>query len=261
MSLRFGFPISGWQRTRFFVGYSLSRTRYDLFSGVDDRSVFGLPPGTQSQVSLGLTRTTLNHPLFPTQGSRQSLNLETSGGVLGGDGAFQKVTAEGVWRVPIGALGGGGLGGSGNTFSLGLAVRTGIVVGDASDFPFDRFWMGGVNFGESLRGYDETSITPRGYFPELSAGVSDIDRLGDAFFGLTADYSLKVGDQLQLSSFFDAGNVWRGPREMDPTQLFRGAGVGIQVVTPFGPLGLDYAYGFDKTTPGWQFHFRMGGGL
>jgi len=260
-SLRFGFPIPGWQRTRFFSGYSLSRTRYDLFNGVDDRSVFGLPPGTQSQVSFGLTRTTLNHPLFPSQGARQSVNLEMSGGLLGGDGSFQKLTAEGTFRVPIGDLGGGGLGGGSSTFSLGLSVRTGIVLGDASDFPFDRFWMGGVNFGETLRGYDETSITPIGYYPERTGGISDIDRLGDAFLGLTADYSLKVGDQIQLSTFFDAGNVWRSPGEMDPTELFRGAGVGAQIVTPFGPIGLDYAYGFDKPTPGWQFHFRMGGGL
>jgi len=121
--------------------------------------------------------------------------------------------------------------------------------------------MGGVNFGETLRGYDETSITPIGYYPERTGGISDIDRLGDAFLGLTADYSLKVGDQIQLSTFFDAGNVWRSPGEMDPTELFRGAGVGAQIVTPFGPIGLDYAYGFDKPTPGWQFHFRMGGGL
>ena len=40
----------------------------------------------------------------------------------------------------------------------------------------------------------------------------------------------------------------------------RGAGLGVQLVTPFGPIGLDYAYGFDKTRPGWQLHFRMGQG-
>ena len=28
----------------------------------------------------------------------------------------------------------------------------------------------------------------------------------------------------------------------------------------FGPIGLDYAYGFDKTEPGWQLHFNLGGG-
>jgi outer membrane protein insertion porin family len=31
-------------------------------------------------------------------------------------------------------------------------------------------------------------------------------------------------------------------------------------VTPFGPLGLDWAYGFDKPTPGWQLHFKIGQG-
>ena len=41
----------------------------------------------------------------------------------------------------------------------------------------------------------------------------------------------------------------------------RGAGFGVQIVTPFGPIGLDYAYGFDKFEPGWQLHFRMGAGL
>jgi outer membrane protein insertion porin family len=34
--------------------------------------------------------------------------------------------------------------------------------------------------------------------------------------------------------------------------------MGITIVTPFGPLGLDYAYGFDKVPPGWQLHFKFG---
>ena len=48
-----------------------------------------------------------------------------------------------------------------------------------------------------------------------------------------------------------------------PTSLVTGCnrGIGLQLVTPFGPIGLDYAYGFDKTLPGWQLHFRFGGGF
>ena len=53
------------------------------------------------------------------------------------------------------------------------------------------------------------------------------------------------------------------------TRLFRGAGVGVSVVTPLGPLGLDWAYGFDRLSidqatgrlrpdPKWQLHFRLG---
>jgi hypothetical protein len=55
---------------------------------------------------------------------------------------------------------------------------------------------------------------------------------------------------VSVSAFGDAGNLWRDPLEVNPTTLFRGAGVGIQLVTPFGPMGLDYAYGFDKPSQG-----------
>lgn len=119
--------------------------------------------------------------------------------------------------------------------------------------------MGGVQFGEKLRGYDETTVTPEGYFPERASGILDIDRLGTAFFSMTTELALRMGNQLSASVFFDAGNVWRNAAEFDPSRLNRGAGIGILLVTPFGPVGLDYAYGFDKPEPGWQLHFNLGG--
>lgn len=259
-NLRLGFPFRGSQRTRVFVGYGLSRTKYELFDDVDDTSLFGRPPGIQSQLSLGITRQTLNHPIFPTTGSRQNINIEQNGGFLGGDGKFTRLLGDGSWWVPVGQLGGSDQGG-GIRFALGLTLRGGAVFGDAEAFPFDRFWMGGVQFGQNLRGYDETSITPLGFFPQNSGTISEIDRLGDAFFSLTAEYAIRMSDQIGVSMFYDAGSVWRDPGEFDPSTLYRGAGVGMQIVTPFGPLGLDYAYGFDRTTPGWQLHFRMGPGM
>ncbi len=257
---RFGVPIPGAQRTRAFVGYSLSRTNYRQRGGVDDTSLFQRPPGTQSQVSVGMRRFTLDSPLFPTVGSELSWTTEFNGGILGGDGNFQKHIAEGQWWVPVGQIGSGGPASRPVIMSLGLSARGGAIVGDAGNFPFDRFWLGGVQFGETLRGYEETTITPRGYFPRGSSQISDIERLGDAFVVLGAEYAMRLSDAISLSTFYEAGNVWRNVREVDPTRLVRGAGVGIQVVTPFGPIGLDYAYGFDQPVPGWQLHFRMGGG-
>ena len=260
-NLRFGFPWMGSQRTRVFLGYGLSRTKYELFDNVDDTSLFGRPPGVQSQLSLGVTRSTLNHPLFPTLGSRQNLTVEQNGGFLLGDGDFTRLLGDGSFWVPVGQLGGGGNAGGGIRFALGLTLRAGAVFGDAGAFPFDRFWMGGVQFGQQLRGYDETTVTPLGLYPRRSNDISDIDRLGDAFFSMTAEYAIRMNDQLGLGLFYDAGAVWRDPAEFNPQRLIRGAGIGMQIVTPFGPLGLDYAYGFDKAVPGWKLHFRMGPGF
>ena len=257
--LRLGFLISGARFTRFFMGYGLSRTKLTLQTGGLDTSLFGRPPGTQSTFSVGLTRATLNHPLFPTVGSRQSINVAFTGGPLGGNGKFVKYTAEGSWWLPIAAAGGAGAG-SGNVLALGMTMRLGALQGNHDPFPFDGFWMGGVQFGQQLRGYDETTVTPLGFFEDESREIRDIDRLGSAFFSMTTEIALRVGAQMSASLFMDAGNVWRNAAEIDPTQLFRGAGIGIQLVTPFGPIGLDYAYGFDKATPGWQLHFRLGQG-
>jgi len=259
-STRFGFPWPNSRVTRVFAGYGLSRTRYELFQDVDDTSLFGRPPGIQSQLTLGVTRQTHDHPIFPTVGSRQNVSAEINGGPLGGDGNFLRVLTDANWWVPVG----GGMmeaGGGGLRMALGVTLRAGAVFGDAEAFPFDRFWMGGVQFGQQLRGYDETSITPLGYYGKGAAGISAIDRLGDAYYSMTAEYAFRLGGQIGVSVFFDAGNVWRGPSDFDLTRLYRGAGVGLSLVTPLGPIGIDYAYGFDKTVPGFQLHLKMGQGF
>lgn len=256
---RFGVPVPGSLATRVFFGYSLARTEYEAFSSARDQSLFGLPTGVLSSVSLGITRQTLNHPIFPTSGSQQSWNAEFNGGFLGGAGDFVKHTANAQWMIPVGQLGGSGAGTPGVQFALGMGVRGGALFGDASGFPFESFWLGGVQFGEPLRGYDETSITPRGYFREGPVdGLSQVDRLGNAFLSATAEFKAVVNSNLGVSMFYDAGNLWRDPGDINTSRFFRGAGFGVQLVTPFGPIGLDYAYGFDKLTPGWQLHFKMG---
>ncbi|GAC1477146.1 MAG: hypothetical protein NVS1B4_19330 [Gemmatimonadaceae bacterium] len=69
---------------------------------------------------------------------------------------------------------------------------------------------------------------------------------------------------LYVNTFFDAGNLWADPRQFDPTRLLRGAGIGAALVTPLGPLGLDFGYGFDRVNtlgrldPKWELHFKFG---
>ncbi|MBI3566888.1 MAG: BamA/TamA family outer membrane protein [Gemmatimonadetes bacterium] len=75
---------------------------------------------------------------------------------------------------------------------------------------------------------------------------------------------MRFSEQFYADMFYDAGNLWLRPRDFNPTRLFRGAGIGASVISPLGPLGIDWAYGFDRTDqfgkpdPKWQLHFRLG---
>jgi outer membrane protein insertion porin family len=147
----------------------------------------------------------------------------------------------------------------------GLSTRTGAVLGSTGPFFFSQeFALGGVQYGERLRGYEEFSITPDGYLIGTSTYNAQRNSFGKAFFATTAEVGLRMNQSLYVSSFFEAGNVWRRAREIDPTRLFRSLGIGASVITPFGPLGLDYAYGLDRLgitgrrEPKWQLHFRFG---
>jgi len=265
MGLRFGIPMPNDARSRLTIGYSLARTTYERFDEEESSTLFSLPPGLQSTVTVGLQRFNLDHPTFPTQGTRQEFEASFNGGILGGNGDFQKYNLSGAWYVPVGRLGGGAPGARPVRFTLGLQAEAGALFGDASRFPFERFWMGGVQFGRPLRGYEETTVTPQGYLARCNAGAANCPQLearfGNAFLRLSAEYAIRFNDNLSVSTFYDAGSVWRKPAEFNPTRLLRGAGVGVMLVTPFGPLGLDYAYGFDKDRPGWQLHFKFGQGF
>ncbi len=114
-------------------------------------------------------------------------------------------------------------------------------------FVSQSFTLGGVQYGEPLRGYPEFSITPLGYIPNADQLQAQRTSFGNAFFRATAELGLRMNQQLYFDTFYDAGNLWQRPRDFDPTQLFRGAGFGASLVTPLGPLGVDLGYGFDKT--------------
>lgn len=256
---QWGFPIPGSLRTRAFLGYSLSRTEYlteeeNCAGAGAGTSIFCLPDATASSLSGSVTRDTKNHPLFPTSGTRQSLTLEQTGGPLGGDGNYQKLFAQTEWWVPTGRLGSGP---RASQMAFGLSARAGAIFGNVDLFPFERFYVGGVMFGQPLRGYQESTIGPRGYNAGCNNNL-ELQCLGDAFFTVSGEYALRLTDALSVSLFGDAGNVFASVGQFNPAQLYRGAGVGVTLVTPFlGAIGIDAAYGFDRPDPGWEIHFKL----
>ena len=131
--------------------------------------------------------------------------------------------------------------------------------------PFETFYVGGdgmsgysYNYATEtigLRGYDNGSLTPRGY-----TGYA-YDR-----FTLELRYPLILSNSTNIYGlgFVEGGNAWNNIKEFNPFDMKRSAGVGVRIFLPMvGLLGIDWAYGFDKvfgsrSYGGSQFHFILG---
>lgn len=131
--------------------------------------------------------------------------------------------------------------------------------------PFETFYVGGdgmsgysYNYATEtigLRGYDNGSLTPRGY-----TGYA-YDR-----FTLELRYPFILGNSTNIYglAFVEGGNAWNDIKDFNPLDMKRSAGVGVRIFLPMvGLLGIDWAYGFDKvfgskSYGGSQFHFILG---
>lgn len=263
--IRFGFPVPGSRWTYLFVDYSGERVLYgdEGFTSTINcgagRSCF------RSSVGLTMERDTRIDIPFPSFGARQSLEAQFNGGPLGGSAAYQRYKAEMRGYATLATLGGSSPGSQPMKIVTGLTTKMGTLFGNPGPFfVYQQFSLGGVQYGEALRGYEEFSISPRGYIGSTDQFRAQLSSFGSAFFTTSAELGLRVSQQLYISSFFDAGNLWDRPRDFNPTRLFRGAGFGAALVTPLGPLGLDLGYGFDRVDalgrrdPKWQVHFKFG---
>jgi outer membrane protein insertion porin family len=264
-SVELGFPIPGTFATRFRISYGgevVSFGSGGLLGETED--IYG-NNSFRSTLGATLMRDTRADMPFATEGGMQSITTQFSGGPLGGQYNFQRYTAETRAYAPLGQIGGGGTGGQPMKFVLGLTGRAGVVTGNTGPFFFSQeFALGGVQYGEQLRGYDEFSISPNGYITGTDNFNATRTSFGKAYFTATAELGFRVNQSLYANLFYDVGNVYANARQFDPTRLFRGAGIGVSTVTPLGPLGLDYGYGFDRLdrngrpAPKWQLHFRLG---
>jgi outer membrane protein insertion porin family len=261
-TLQFGFPVFGDNYSRLFLSYSIDQQSFTGSStNTAFSNVFRCNDCVRSTVGASLLRDTRIDLPFPTAGTMVQLGVSQSGGLLGGKGNFQRVDVESHFYAPLGGLGSGTS--SNVKFVLGFSSRSGFVFGNSPFFE-QLFTLGGTQFFIPLRGYDEASITPFGYDPNANARGASPNAFGKAFFSMTGELGMRVSQMLYLSTFLDAGNVWARPAQYDPTRLFRGAGFGAAIISPLGPLGIDYAYGFDRVdafgrpAPGWKLHFKLG---
>jgi outer membrane protein insertion porin family len=265
-NIQLGLPVPNSLSTRLFASYGLESIRY---TG-DTTSLLGSIANQchgciRSVLSFSLSHDTRWDMPYPSSGGEQTLTLDLDGGPLGGTAHYQRVVAELRGYSTLAAFGSNEIGSSPIKLVLGEKIRLGNVFGSTGPFFYSQaFALGGVQYGEMLRGYPEFSITPNGYLTGTSTFNATPSSFGNTVLTTTTEMGLRLNSSIYLDLFLDAGNLWAGPREFDPTRLYKGAGIGISIVTPLAPLGIDEAYGFDKLdsqgrpNPGWQTHFRLG---
>jgi len=89
-------------------------------------------------------------------------------------------------------------------------------------------------------------------FPTDRLGIPGLtlSRNGDPVGGgglllVTGEWRFPVWGPVGGVTFVDGGNVWPGWRDIAPRELRWGAGFGVRVETPVGPLRLEYAWKFE----------------
>jgi outer membrane protein insertion porin family len=259
--IQIGLPLPSSMFTRFYLSYGGERVKYGgegLVGTINCNGCF------RSTLGLQLDHDTRLGLPFPVTGVHQNVSLQLNGGPLGGTAKYSRLTTEMRGYTQLATFG-SALGPEPMTLVFGLGAKAGALFGDAGPFFVSQaFSLGGVQYGESLRGYEEFSITPRGFDANVDQFNAQRTSFGNAFYKSTAELGLRVNQQLYIDAFYDAGNLWERPRDFDPTRLFRGAGFGASLVTPLGPLGIDLGYGFDRVDalgrpdPKWQVHFKFG---
>jgi translocation and assembly module TamA len=98
-----------------------------------------------------------------------------------------------------------------------------------------RFMAGGE---ASIRGFDRDSVGP---YLEDDDGLIQVPLGGGALLILNEELRIPVWGQARLAVFVDAGQVWESWSTVDG-ELAVGAGLGVRILTPIGPVWADVAW-------------------
>jgi outer membrane protein insertion porin family len=189
---------------------------------------------------IGAVRDSRRDKFMPKNGSLTTYLAEYVGGFLGGDASFSHL--EFSWARYQRTL---GIAVYATRFKVGL-VRE---FGDSRDVPStDRFYLGGAN---SIRGFEENSIGPR----RADGGNDGANLIG--IFNQELRYPLIW--KFWGTFFTDFGNGWRDIEEITLNSILFSYGVGIQFISPAGPIRLDLAHRTESDffSEGDRLHFTI----
>ncbi len=192
---------------------------------------------------------------IPCKGSVIDLSVEYFGGFLGGDDSFYRWQAtwssyQVVWPGWISAT--------------RIRVGHAKAFGESEDVPVDdRFYLGGAN---TVRGFKENTLgptrddgTPRGANITFVFNQEFRWRTLQIFRPIPVLSGLFRSLPLWQSVFLDVGNGFTHTSEFKFNSLAYCYGTGVQIVSPAGPIRVDYARRIktDKIDFADRWHFTI----
>jgi outer membrane protein insertion porin family len=239
---------------------------------------FGNGNGTYNNLSytIGLSRSSIDAPIYPTSGSDVSLALKiTPPYSLFNTKNYSTLSDQEKYRWleyhewTFNTTFYKQLYGNLVFMIRAKAAFLGLYNRDIGITPFNRYFLGGDGLSGSnvmdgrkivgFRGYANETLTPD-YYKNKSEGGTIYNK---NTLEMRYPVSLNPNSTIYVLAFLEAGNAWKNFRSFNPFDIKRSAGIGVRVFLPmFGILGLDWGYGFDDipgipTANKGQFHFSI----
>jgi outer membrane protein insertion porin family len=224
------------------VGYNLRRVSVDNVSSTAPAEVVteaATGGKVISAVSLSLVYDTRDEFNFPTRGSRISLTEELGGNGLGGDLKYLRSELRtGRWFLVSPTA----------EQTIGVVGRVGLLTGTAGSLPFyERFYLGGAY---DMRGFNFNDVGGYSTY-DTQFGNEPMGGLTYGFF--SAEYTIKVADNLRFAAFYDHGLVNRGESDFGLSEANSNYGIGMRILLGGAVMRLDFGFPLQMTqVPGGQ---------
>ncbi|MFN9771696.1 MAG: outer membrane protein assembly factor BamA [Burkholderiales bacterium] len=246
IGLRFGLPYTEVDRVNFGMVYE----RNTLSLGTNAPARFEEYVAAFGESSwavlgtLGWLRDERDSPLTPTRGLLMSSNVEITLPV--GDLRYVRANFDAQYYKPLS-----------KDYTIGLygSVARGWSWGDNLYPIFKNYYAGGIG---SVRGFEAASLGPRDSDGFPRGGQSKLVGSFEFLFPLPGTGNEQI---VRMFTFMDVGNVF--PDTINLGDLRYSAGLGLNWLSPLGPLKLSLGYPINKQDGDrtQRFQFQIGTGF
>lgn len=221
LGIRFGYPISEFERISFGAGYEA--TKLDVTDSSPARyRQYVTDFGHNSDAVLlnaGYSFDNRDSAMAPTRGRLTRLSAELATPL--GEQQFLRTSYQEQVYIPMGKK---------YTLALNGEVSSGFAYGGSKYPIFRNYYAGGIG---TVRGYRSSSLGPRDSDGVPTGGAKRLVGNAEFYFPVPG---MKKDRTFRVFTFLDAGNVFQADERIKLGELRYSTGLGLSWLSPVGPL-------------------------